>query len=166
MLSGLLSRLGLVRRVAYQKAAEDLKKTQSRCDKFRADSDALRVQLQAARERAGQTASALKRAQQDLRERDERAARSKADLERKRKEMAEKFERDQQRRLEIERKQQTELEGLQQRLATAEQDLAIARENLMAVEVKLDILEGAANVLDARVRAVLSDEKVETTTSA
>ena len=38
------------------------------------------------------------------------------------------------------------------RLIEAEQELAAARNHLMVVEVKLDILEGAANVLDARTR--------------
>ena len=41
---------------------------------------------------------------------------------------------------------------LAERVAAAEQDLILARENLMAVEVKLDILEGAAQVLDRRTR--------------
>jgi hypothetical protein len=42
------------------------------------------------------------------------------------------------------------------RLAEAEQALAVAREHLMMVDVKLDILEGAANVLDARTRSAIS----------
>lgn len=165
MLSGVLWRLGLVRRVRYQKAVEDLTKTQSRLDKIKAEHEKLRKEIEAARERADQMASALKRAQQDAKEWDQRTERFKSDLERKRKDMTEKFERDQHRRLEIERKQQIEFESLRQRLAIAERELVIARENLMAVEVKLDILEGAANILDARIRAVSSDEKVETTTS-
>jgi hypothetical protein len=45
---------------------------------------------------------------------------------------------------------------LQERLAVAERDLVTAREQLMAVEVKLDILEGAANVLDTRMRSTIS----------
>lgn len=59
---------------------------------------------------------------------------------------------------EIERlgKQITDLQLLHERLAVAERELAAARELLMAVEVKLDILEGAANVLDTRTRSVVS----------
>jgi hypothetical protein len=38
-------------------------------------------------------------------------------------------------------------------LADTERELLLAREHLMAIEVKLDILEGAANVLDLRTRA-------------
>jgi chromosome segregation ATPase len=45
-----------------------------------------------------------------------------------------------------------DVQGLLKRLIEAEQELAAARNHLMVVEVKLDILEGAANVLDARTR--------------
>jgi chromosome segregation ATPase len=55
-----------------------------------------------------------------------------------------------------------ELEKLRERLATAERELSVAREHLMAVEVKLDILEGAANVLDARTRAAIRPQPRET----
>jgi len=45
---------------------------------------------------------------------------------------------------------------LRARLADAERELMVARDHLMAIEVKLDILEGAANVLDLRTRAAVS----------
>jgi septal ring factor EnvC (AmiA/AmiB activator) len=45
-----------------------------------------------------------------------------------------------------------DVEGMLKRLVEAEQELTAARNHLMVVEVKLDILEGAANVLDARTR--------------
>ena len=48
-----------------------------------------------------------------------------------------------------------ELTTLRKHLDESEQELTIAREQLMAIEVKLDILEGAANVLDARTRDIL-----------
>lgn len=50
-------------------------------------------------------------------------------------------------------RQDGEWKAMQTRLAETERALAIARDQLMAIEVKLDILEGAANVLDARTRA-------------
>src|SRR5262245_58962774 len=57
------------------------------------------------------------------------------------------------------RQQQDDVEGrLKVRLAEAEQALSVAREYLMAIDTKLDILEGAANVLDKRMRAVVSKE--------
>jgi hypothetical protein len=45
-----------------------------------------------------------------------------------------------------------DLAAMQTRLAETERALALAREHLDAIEVKLEILEGAANVLDARTR--------------
>jgi predicted RNase H-like nuclease (RuvC/YqgF family) len=51
-----------------------------------------------------------------------------------------------------------DLDGLRQRLIVAEQELAAARNHLMIVEVKLDILEGAANVLDARTRTTAAQQ--------
>ena len=50
---------------------------------------------------------------------------------------------------------EAEWKAMQSRLAESERALAIAREQLMAIEVKLDILEGAANVLDARTRSTV-----------
>ncbi|HVG56313.1 MAG TPA: hypothetical protein VM846_17875 [Vicinamibacterales bacterium] len=50
---------------------------------------------------------------------------------------------------------EAEWKAMQSRLAESERALAIAREQLMAIEVKLDILEGAANVLDARTRSAV-----------
>jgi DNA repair exonuclease SbcCD ATPase subunit len=48
------------------------------------------------------------------------------------------------------------------RLAETERALSIAREHLNAIEVKLEILEGAANVLDARTRAAITHHPDET----
>jgi chromosome segregation ATPase len=51
--------------------------------------------------------------------------------------------------------QRGEATKLQEQLAETERELMLAREHLMAIEVKLDILEGAANVLDARTRSAV-----------
>ena len=51
---------------------------------------------------------------------------------------------------------------LKERLTRAERELTMAREQLMAIEVKLDILEGAANVLDVRTRTALRQQPRET----
>ena len=50
------------------------------------------------------------------------------------------------------RQRETEFHEVREQLTETERALGIAREQLMAIEVKLDILEGAANVLDARTR--------------
>jgi hypothetical protein len=47
---------------------------------------------------------------------------------------------------------------LASRLKEVERELAVAREHLMAIEVKLDILEGAANVLDVRTRTAIQQQ--------
>jgi chromosome segregation ATPase len=54
------------------------------------------------------------------------------------------------------RTKQGEIDKLRAQLQHAERELAGAREHLMVIEVKLDILEGAANVLDARTRTAVS----------
>jgi hypothetical protein len=53
-------------------------------------------------------------------------------------------------------RQDTELTKLKDQLARTERELLLAREHLMAIEVKLDILEGAANVLDSRTRVAIA----------
>jgi len=57
-------------------------------------------------------------------------------------------------------------ESLRTRLIEAERELMVAREHLMAIEVKLDILEGAANVLDVRTRAAISQPHNQTSARA
>jgi hypothetical protein len=60
------------------------------------------------------------------------------------------------------RQRREEVQSLRARLADAERELMVAREHLMAIEVKLDILEGAANVLDIRTRAAVSQPHTQT----
>jgi chromosome segregation ATPase len=61
------------------------------------------------------------------------------------------------------RQRQDEIESiLRKRLVDAERELVTAREQLMAIDVKLDILEGAANVLDSRTRAAFSKQHAGT----
>ena len=54
---------------------------------------------------------------------------------------------------------QQDFRQLQLQLAKTERELKVARDHLMAIEVKLDILEGAANVLDTRTRVALSSQR-------
>lgn len=64
------------------------------------------------------------------------------------------------------RERREEIQNLRTRLAEAERELMVAREHLMAIEVKLDILEGAANVLDVRTRAAISAQHNQTSARA
>jgi len=57
------------------------------------------------------------------------------------------------------------LDKMAEQLAAADRELAIARDYLMAIEVKLDILEGAANVLDLRTRPHQLQPPAETSAS-
>lgn len=57
------------------------------------------------------------------------------------------------------RHRRDEIDKLRMRLADAERELTVARDHLMAIEVKLDILEGAANVLDKRTRTSPRDRQ-------
>lgn len=163
MLSELLVRVGFVRRMQYEKAMGDLQKTRARLEKSNTECNALREELRIARERVDQAGKALKETQRQSRDSGE-VQRLKVEFERKRKELTSKFESDERHRHEVDKKRQAEFEELKERLERAERDVLISRENLMAVEVKLDILEGAANVLDRRTRDVLAEQKVETTT--
>ena len=55
-----------------------------------------------------------------------------------------------------------DLVAMQTRLAETERALTLARDQLNAIEVKLEILEGAANVLDARTRVAPQHEPDKT----
>jgi hypothetical protein len=57
------------------------------------------------------------------------------------------------------RRRREDVDKLRTRLADAERELAVARDHLMAIEVKLDILEGAANVLDKRTRSAAPQDR-------
>jgi hypothetical protein len=51
------------------------------------------------------------------------------------------------------------IEDIRGRVTAAEQSLRLGREHLMAIEVKLDIIEGAITVLDQRTRAALAAKR-------
>jgi chromosome segregation ATPase len=90
-------------------------------------------------------------AHEALREAQAGAAEARKQLQR-----AEKLRADAEQRAERNAQRAVDMDGLHTRLTESERALAIAREQLMAIEVKLDILEGAANVLDARTRTVVT----------
>ena len=120
---------GFVRVARYTEAVEHQKKAESRALRLEQQLETSREQSRDWKAKADQAHAALKQVQSiatETRQKLERAEARAADL-----------------------------QLLQQRLAESERALTIAREQLMAIEVKLDILEGAANVLDARTRTVL-----------
>ena len=123
------SSLGFVRVARYTEAIEQQKKAESRAVKLQQQLETSREESRSWKAKAEQAHEASKQAQAS-------AAETRKELERSELRAA-------------------ELQAVQQRLVESERALVIAREQLMAIEVKLDILEGAANVLDARTRTVM-----------
>lgn len=138
---GLLNALGLVRSARLAAASERFRTLESRVETLtqkladaQADARAWQVKAEEARKRA-------KEIEAD-------AAREVRRVQRAREEIEKQIVR--------EKKRAIDVPALEQQLETAERELALARDQMMAIEVKLDILEGAATVLDRRTRKLLS----------
>ncbi|OFW04169.1 MAG: hypothetical protein A3I61_09285 [Acidobacteria bacterium RIFCSPLOWO2_02_FULL_68_18] len=148
MLRRFLHRCGLVTRGELHVAEEKLR--------------AARQRLEKVSERLAQATGASERLQQAQRESAERYKTRLAELEseherratRAREAAAEASERIATLEQELRRRDaETETETLlERRVTTAMHELQVAREALASVDVKLDILEGAANMLDRRMR--------------
>jgi chromosome segregation ATPase len=135
--------LGLVSGKTYDALAEEQRKTERRAGKLAQLLEETKADSREWKEKAAQASAALKTSQEAA-----AVAERQSRLAEKLREEAEKHRRSEQDRT-------AELAVLQQRLIDSERDLAVAREQLMAIEVKLDILEGAANVLDGRTRDIV-----------
>ena len=141
MFTRLLAAAGLVRASRFAAVEEQVRKADGRAGKLTQTVDELRAEVRDWKAKAG---DAEKRAREQEREAERHSTR------------AEKIRADLGALLEVERARLAEFQAMRQRLINAERDLAVARDHLMAIEVKLDILEGAANVLDGRTRTVLA----------
>src|SRR4030095_2991488 len=141
MLKRLLAHVRVVRAVKYEKALADLTAWQERARKLSVELERVRAHNEGLRLKVAELATAVKQAQRSHKD-------AAAQLEKLRTHVARKAERDQKRALLILQ--------LQHKLATAEHILAATRESLMVVEVKLDVLAGAATILDQRTSAVLA----------
>lgn len=140
----IVQRLGFVRTARYAASlqqqlkaearsahmADRLARAQSAASALKQRSDHLSQSLKQTRDDGRRAKGDLARAQRDV-------ARGLQDLERAQKENA---------------RLRAQLLPFKERLAAAERALVVARETLMTVETKLDILEGAAQVLDRRTR--------------
>lgn len=164
LLVRVLKALGLVPVGRYTTVVQQLHATQQRIKKMGGEIDSLRrvetrnKQLsnlvdearEQARDWKSKVAEAEKRIQQaelEMRHHAQRIQKLQTQIER----TAERYER-----------RAKDLDVWQKRLREAEHELTVAREHLMTIEVKLDILEGAANVLDGRMRQVLAPETAPT----
>jgi chromosome segregation ATPase len=129
--------LGLVRGRSYDALAEQHAKAEAHAAKLARHLEESKADSRGWKTKAEEAVAELKKAQED-------AATVRKEL------------RQAEKQKELLQERTAELVALKQRLADSERDLIVAREQLMAIEVKLDILEGAANVLDARTRELVT----------
>ena len=141
----LLGMLGLVTSGRHRALAVQLREAEVRAKKLTKLVDEIRAESREWKTKANDAAKKLKSGDKDATRSEQRVEKLRAEGERLRAEIHRIKAKD------------VELDALMTRLIDAERELTIAREQLMAVEVKLDILEGAANVLDERTRAVIAE---------
>jgi chromosome segregation ATPase len=162
MLRQLLSSFGLVRRAQYQAAVDRARKLEERMAALTEARDACRKDVASWKKRAEETARSLSRAKEDAAHHAARAQKLQARLEKEVTRLEEHVARDRRRHEMKDQVYSTELETLKHRLDSTQRDLTATRESLMTVDVKLDILEGAANVLDVRTRAIIEQREPST----
>jgi len=136
--------LGLVRGRSYDALAEQQKKAEARAGQLIRHLEEAKANSRLWKMKAEEASGALKKAQ-DAAESAQRQRRQ-----------AEKLSAEAEKQRQVAQNRSADFALLQRRLAESEHELSVAREQLMAIEVKLDILEGAANVLDGRTRDVIA----------
>jgi chromosome segregation ATPase len=154
MITKLLSFLGLVRAWKYRAVVEKLQKADARTVKVAKHVEAMRAEAHSWKAKAAEAENRLKMLKKSLDEARKDATRQRELVKKTRAET---------KRIADKPQRVVDVEALQTRLAETERELMITREDLMAIEVKLDILEGAANVLDTRTRTVLGQRSISDT---
>lgn len=145
MLTRLFRTLGFVRADRYTAAEGQLRKAQAHAAKLAQSADEVKGEIREWKTKAGDAERRVRDLEREVARQTERVEKVRADLAAQ---------------LDAERARVAELQqALRQRLADSDRDLIVARDHLMAIEVKLDILEGAANVLDGRTRAVVDAQR-------
>ena len=145
----------------YEAAERHAKKLERRIAELRAAREASRNDAKAWKGKVDEIAKALRQSEHDKRREVSEVAKLRAQVEKERKRIHDHAERDR-RGDAMQKEHVAELRALNERLGVTQRELAVARESLMAVEVKLDILEGAANVLDVRTRDVIARRDART----
>jgi hypothetical protein len=148
MLKRLRNSIGLVTIEQLEAKAEQLRKALDQQRK----ADARLAEVSRALDEARASAAAWKAIVEEERSRAEAARAEVLRLEHRIEKLTVDVDAD---RARFEARRAKDAERVQLRLDAAERDLRLSREQLMLVEVKLDVLEGAASVLDRRTRAVL-----------
>jgi chromosome segregation ATPase len=137
-------RLGIVRAGLHAATVEQLRKSDARCASLQRDVEQQRALAKSWKEKTDTAARGLKEAQGELKRSQADARRRGEYLDKARTELT---------KVRLENAQlRSDMLAFHERIVAAERELGLARESLMVVEVKLDILEGAAKVLDRRTR--------------
>jgi chromosome segregation ATPase len=139
---GLLNAIGLVSSARLASASDRVRTLESRIEALTGKLAEVQADVRTWQAKAEEARTRVKEIEQEAARERKRAARARAEIE---KEAAR------------EKTRAVDVPALERRLEDAERDLADARNLLMAIEVKLDILEGAATVLDRRTRTLLSN---------
>ena len=122
-----LKKFGVIGPRHYRHLRDQIEKAQARNARLVEELAEAKSAVRELKAQAENTAKALHRREEDAQHQQQRADKISAELDRVKSES-------------------------RQKLETVKRDLTLAREALMAVDVKLDILEGAGNVLDLRTR--------------
>ena len=137
MFARLFAAVGLVRAARLAALEQQLRKSEARATKVNETIELTRAEAREWKVKFGEADKRAKEFEREAARQMERVDKIKSDLGAQ---------------LETERRRLAEFQAMRTRLADAEREIAVARDHLMAIEVKLDILEGAANVLDNRTR--------------
>ena len=156
----LLRRVGLVTVAAYDRVADRLLKAESRLAKADAELEQLRAAARAWKAKAEDAHARLKAAAEEAANKAAEFKHAISQLQRHVDLQDDTMRKDADRYA----RRISGVEVLQVRLNVAERELVTARDQLMTVDTKLDILEAAANVLDLRTRAALTPS--DSTTSS
>ena len=151
-----LKKLGVLGPGHYRNLQEELRKAQARSAKLAQELDVARRDAKTVKEESVRSTKALRDSQAEAERHVRRAEKITGELEKVKAGFQRKYERERGKLAEVEQKRARAIEDLQERLEKAERALTVARETLMVIEVKLDVLEGAANVLDVRTRTTSS----------
>ncbi|HEY3158679.1 MAG TPA: hypothetical protein VGJ78_06935 [Vicinamibacterales bacterium] len=145
-----------VRASRLEATAGQLRKCEARVAELKASLDQARTASQEWKAKADDAEQRVASSRQDAADRAKQMERLQAQAAKANAEHARELEQLRIRVEDLTGKRARDAADLRAHLRNTERDLAIARDHLMTIDVKLDILEGAANVLDNRTRAILS----------
>jgi chromosome segregation ATPase len=155
MLNRLLGQLP-VRASRLRIAVEQLRKCEGRVEELKASLDKARAGSQEWKVKADEASQRAAAARDEVAQQTKQIERMQAKTTRNEQQQTREMEQLRARIADLTDKRARDAADLRAHLSATERDLAQAREHLMTIDVKLDILEGAANVLDGRTRTILA----------